>query len=75
MRITEIPGRVWRFYYEGFRDMTVGKTLWTIILIKLFLIFVVMKIFFFPNFLSSNFDSDEARAEHVRQQLISPPAK
>lgn len=29
--------KVWLFYYEGFRDMTVGKTLWAIILLKLFL--------------------------------------
>lgn len=69
--IADIPRKVWRFYYEGFRDMTVGKTLWAIILIKLFLIFVVMKLFFFPNFLNTNFDSDESRAEHVRQELTS----
>ncbi|MDE6071715.1 MAG: DUF4492 domain-containing protein [Muribaculaceae bacterium] len=63
--------RIWMFYYTGFREMTVGKTLWMIILVKLFIFFVVMKFLFFPNFLSTNFDSDEARAEHVRQELTS----
>lgn len=60
---------VWNFYVTGFREMTVGKTLWAVILVKLFLFFVVMKLLFFPNFLSSNFDTDEERAEHVRSEL------
>ena len=28
--------KVFRFYVDGFRSMTVGKTLWAIILVKLF---------------------------------------
>ncbi|HHJ10996.1 MAG TPA: DUF4492 domain-containing protein [Bacteroidetes bacterium] len=28
--------KVFRFYYNGFRSMTVGRNLWLIILIKLF---------------------------------------
>lgn len=63
--------KIWRFYFEGFRDMTVGRTLWIIILVKLFIFFIVIKLLFFPNFLSSNFDSDEARADHVRHELTS----
>lgn len=59
------------FYIDGFRNMTVGKSLWILILIKLFLIFVVLKFFFFPNFLNDNFDSDEQRAQHVRNELIN----
>ena len=51
--------------------MTVGKTLWAIILIKLFIFFVVIKMLFFPNLLQRDFDSDEERANHVRQELIS----
>ena len=34
--------------------MTLGKTLWTIILIKLAIIFLVLKLFFFPNYINSN---------------------
>lgn len=64
---------VWDFYVTGFREMTVGKTLWAIILIKLFIFFIVMKLLFFPNFLSSNFDSDEQRAEYVRDRLTGQP--
>ena len=69
--ITRIPRRVWNFYYEGFRSMTVGKTLWIIILVKVFIFFVVMKLLFFPNLLKTNFDTDEERADHVRKELIN----
>jgi competence protein ComGC len=40
--------------------MRLGRTLWAIILIKLFIIFVVLKLFFFPNFLKQNAKGDEA---------------
>lgn len=41
-------------YYDGFRSMKLGRTLWAIILIKLFVIFVILKLFFFPNFLKTH---------------------
>ena len=52
--------RVYDLYADGFRHMRLGKTLWAIILIKLFIIFVILKIFFFPNFLKQHADGDEA---------------
>ena len=30
--------KIFRFYLDGFRSMTVGKTLWAIILVKLFIL-------------------------------------
>lgn len=68
--IAGLPRRVWSFYYEGFRNMTVGKTLWIIILVKLFIFFVVMKMLFFPNILKRDYDNDEDRADHVRTELL-----
>lgn len=64
--------KVFRFYRDGFRRMTVGRTLWKIILIKLFIMFAVIKLFFFPNFLQTNFATDGQRADHVLQQLTGP---
>ena len=61
--------RVFHLYYDGFRSMTVGKTLWLIIGIKLFIFFVIIKLLFFPNFLNSKCESDQEKAEYVRQQL------
>ncbi|MDY0026165.1 MAG: DUF4492 domain-containing protein [Lentimicrobium sp.] len=64
--------RIFSFYYEGFRSMTVGRTLWLIILIKLFVMFVILKLFFFPNFLKTNFENDAQRSDYVIEQLTKP---
>ena len=61
--------RIFRFYYDGFRSMTVGRTLWIMILVKLTIMFLILRIFFFPNFLKTNFETDEARSEYVLQEL------
>jgi Na+/H+ antiporter NhaD/arsenite permease-like protein len=72
-------GRMFRniflFYYEGFRSMTIGKKLWAIILIKLFIMFVILKLFFFPNYLNTNFDTDEEKSEYVLDRLTTKPQK
>jgi len=60
MKGNSLIHRIFYFYYEGFRSMTLGRTLWAIILIKLFIIFVVLKLFFFPNFLKQHANGDEA---------------
>lgn len=52
--------------------MKVGKQLWLIILIKLFIMFAILKLFFFPNFLKTNFNSDEERSDYVIEQLTNP---
>ncbi|HJE39815.1 MAG: DUF4492 domain-containing protein [Candidatus Amulumruptor caecigallinarius] len=62
--------RIWRFYRDGFREMTTGKSLWTLIIIKLVLIFVVMKLLFFPNLLKRDYDDDDSRADAVRSSLL-----
>ncbi len=64
--------KVFRFYYEGFRDMPRwGKQMWIIILLKGFLVFIVVKFLFFPNFLNSNFETDEEKSEYILQELIN----
>ncbi len=68
-----ICSRVWHFYYDGFRTMSGwGKQVWLIILIKLFILFFVMRLFFFPNFLNTNFETDEERSNHVLENLTEP---
>jgi hypothetical protein len=64
--------RIFNFYLNGFKEMKVGKQLWLIILIKLFIMFAILKLFFFPNFLKSNFDTDEERSDYVIEQLTNP---
>lgn len=65
----EIIKKIVYFYYDGFRNMTVGKKLWLIILIKLFIMFAVLKLFFFPDFLKTKFKSDKQRSDYVIEQL------
>lgn len=61
---------VFNFYYEGFKEMDLwGRQLWLIILIKLFIMFIILKIFFFPDILKRDFDTDEQRSEFVIEQL------
>lgn len=64
-----IVKRVANFYWDGFKSMTLGKTLWLIILIKLFVMFVVLKIFFFPNYLGK-FDNKEEKQNYISNELI-----
>lgn len=49
--------------------MTIGKTLWTIILIKLFIMFAILKVFFFPNFLNQQGKDEASKANYVAEQL------
>jgi len=62
--------RIVQFYINGFKEMTLGRTLWAIILIKLFILFFVLKLFFFPNLLKENFSNDKDRGEHVIENFI-----
>ncbi len=51
--------------------MTVGRKLWALIIVKLVLFFVVLKIFFFPDILATEYDNDNDRAAAVRHALTS----
>ena len=48
-----------------------GKQAWMIIVIKLFVLFVILKIFFFPNFLNTHFKNDAQRSDHVLENLTN----
>lgn len=41
--------KIYRFYRDGFAEMTVGRSLWLLIIVKLVIMFLVLKLFFFPN--------------------------
>lgn len=61
--------RVWTFYRDGFRSMTIGRTLWVLILIKLFIMFFILKLFFFPSFLKGK--SSEEKQDYVGMELVN----
>ena len=62
--------RIFHLYYDGFRTMTLGRTLWTIILIKLAIIFLVLKLFFFTNYINSNAKNGD-RAGFVSKEILN----
>jgi hypothetical protein len=64
--------QVSQLYIDGFSNLPRwGKQVWLVILIKLFVMFVILKIFFFPNFLKTNFKTDQDRSNHVLENLTS----
>ncbi|MCE1167084.1 MAG: DUF4492 domain-containing protein [Sphingobacteriia bacterium] len=67
-----ILNKIFHLYYDGFRSMTVGKQLWIIIAIKLFLMFAVFKLFFFKDFLGSRFSGEKEKSEYVIDRLTQP---
>ena len=62
--------RIFHLYYDGFRTMTLGKTLWAVILIKLAIIFLVLKLFFFPNYINSNAKNGD-KAGFVSEEILN----
>ncbi len=68
MRKDSFLYRVYDLYSDGFRHMRLGRTLWAIILIKLFIIFAILKVFFLPDFLKQHAQGDEAG--YVATELV-----
>ncbi len=56
------------FYIDGFTNMKLGKRLWILIIIKLLILFALIK-YFFPNILEEKFNTDAQRGNYVLQQL------
>lgn len=63
---------VFEFYRQGFSAMRLGKTLWGVIFVKLFVIFVLLKIFVFDENLNSAFAKDADKSDFVLRNLINP---
>lgn len=59
---------IWQFYRDGFRSMTWGKPLWILILLKFFILFAVLRLFFFRPVLSGK--TDQQKSEYVGTQLL-----
>ena len=65
----QIMASVWRFYLEGFRSMTLGRTLWLLIIVKLFVLFFILRLFFFPRFLNTPAVGGD-KEDYVSRELI-----
>jgi len=61
--------RAFDLYYDGFKSMTLGKTLWAIIIVKLFIMFAILKVFFFPNYLKEHAHEGQ-EADYVATEIL-----
>lgn len=64
--------KIVNFYKDGFTNMSLtSKKLWLIVLIKLFIMFAILKVFFFPDILNKKYPTDQERSNHVIEHLIT----
>lgn len=63
--------KIFDFYKEGFKNLTLGKTLWKIIFIKLFIVLIILKLFVFDVNFKSLYKDDVSKSNFVIQNLIS----
>ena len=59
---------IWNFYADGFRNMTWGRPLWILIFLKVIVLFLVLRMFFFEPVLSGK--TEEQKIEHVGKELM-----
>ncbi|OJU37646.1 MAG: hypothetical protein BGN96_03780 [Bacteroidales bacterium 45-6] len=67
----EIPKRFnfFTMFRDGFKSMTLGRILWTVVIVKLS-IMLIIKLLFFPDFLSSRCKTDKEKADYVRSEIL-----
>ncbi|APW65225.1 DUF4492 domain-containing protein [Poseidonibacter parvus] len=60
---------IYSFYINGFKNMTIGKTLWKLILIKLLVIFLFLNYFVHDKSLKSEYKTYEEKVDFVYKNL------
>lgn len=60
---------IYNFYADGFKNMTWGRPLWWLILLKIIILFLILRVFFFKPILAGK--SDEQKIEYVGNELIN----
>ncbi len=65
--IAKALSSVWRFYMDGFRNMTWGRPLWLLIILKIIILFGVLRVFFFKPAMAGK--SEEEKSEIVGASL------
>ena len=57
-----IPKKVWQFYRDGFRNQTWGRPLIWLVVLKFFLLFAVLRVFFFRPAMAGMTDAEKSEA-------------
>lgn len=72
-KVPEMRGffpKVIQLWREGMKTMTWGRPLWILNIIKLLIMFGVLKLFFFPNFLKQQSKTEEGQRDYVAGELV-----
>ncbi len=67
---TNIFVRIWIFYRDAFKNMTWGRPLVWLIILKLFILFAILRVFFFTPAMSGL--SEDEKIEVVGENLTKP---
>lgn len=59
---------IWELYRDGFRNMTWGRPLWGLIILKVIILFLVLRMFFFKPAMRGM--TDDQKSEQVGTHLI-----
>ena len=59
---------IWQLYRDGFRNMTWGKPLWGLIILKAIILFAILRVFFFQPAMKGL--TEEEKSEQVGSHLV-----
>ncbi|AWI34991.1 DUF4492 domain-containing protein [Helicobacter apodemus] len=65
----KILTRISSFYYFGFKNMRLGRSLWLVIIVKLFIIFGILKVFIYDNSLHKLYATQEEKSQFITHNL------
>ena len=60
--MTDLFRRVWLFYRDGFRNQTWGRPLIWLVVLKFFILFAILKVFFFRPAMDGMTDAEKSEA-------------
>ena len=64
--------KFWSIYYEGFSHLPRwAKIVLAIVVVKLLVMFIVFKMILMPNYLNSNYSTDEEKSEYIFEELTN----
>lgn len=67
MKIKNTLIAIKNFYVEGFKNMTWGRPLWMLIFLKIFILFFVLRLFFFQPILAGKNEAE--KIDHISTEL------
>ncbi|WP_321315399.1 DUF4492 domain-containing protein [Halarcobacter sp.] len=61
--------KILNLYIDGFKNLTLGKTLWKIVIIKILIIFTILNLFIYDKSINSEYKSNSQKIEFVYKNL------